>query len=423
MILELLKKTLNVFIIRVCSIFFGFLFTYFVAQFYKSEGLGIFALFQSVLMISILLSLFGTDISSVKFISKYFSDRNYKYVKSVYIRVVKIMLPISLLLSIAIYLCRFFLSDLIFKNPNLETAISLSAFCIIPLSFIYIHSESLRGMRKVELYSLLKYLLIPFFAIIYMFFLNDNNLFTPIISYVFAVFITSILSFIIWIYKSQFLLHKTDKSLQINVLESSYSFFISSSMLLLLQWIDVLFLGYFKSASDVGIYAVTVKISMFSSIILFSINSIVAPKISDYFTKNKIDEFKEIIKKSSKLMFFLTMPVLIFVIILSDFILNIFGAEFLIGKTALRILVLGQFFNVLCGSVGYILNMTENHNIFRNIAVFAVLVNIILNLVLIPVIGIEGAAIASMVSLVLWNLISFIYIYKKFNVSTIWFLK
>ena len=117
---------------------------------------------------------------------------------------------------------------MIFKNPDLETAISLSAFCIIPLSFIYIHSESLRGMRKVELYSLLKYLLIPFFAIIYMFFLNDNNLFTPIISYVFAVFITSILSFIIWIYKSQFLLHKTDKSLQINVLESSYSFFISS---------------------------------------------------------------------------------------------------------------------------------------------------------------------------------------------------
>ena len=108
MILELLKKALNVFIIRVCSIFFGFLFTYFIAQFYKSEGLGIFSLFQSVLMISILLSLFGTDISSVKFISKYFSDRNYTYIKSVYVRVLKIMLPISLLLSVAIYLCRFF---------------------------------------------------------------------------------------------------------------------------------------------------------------------------------------------------------------------------------------------------------------------------------------------------------------------------
>ena len=117
-----------------------------------------------------------------------------------------------------------------------------------------------------------------------------------------------------------YLLHETDKSLKINVLESSYAFFISSSMLLLLQWIDVLFLGYFKSASDVGIYTVAVKISMFSSIILFSINSIVAPKLSDFFTKNKIDEFKKIIKKSSKLMFFLTIPVLALIIILSDFV-------------------------------------------------------------------------------------------------------
>ena len=38
-----------------------------------------------------------------------------------------------------------------------------------------------------------------------MFFLKNNeNLYTPIISYAFAIITTSILSFIIWIYKGQF---------------------------------------------------------------------------------------------------------------------------------------------------------------------------------------------------------------------------
>ena len=86
-------------------------------------------------------------------------------------------------------------------------------------------------------------------------------------------------------------------------------------------------------------------------------------------------------------------------------------------------MIAGQLVNVLCGSVGYILNMTENQNIFRNITIFAVVINIFLNLILIPMYGIIGAAIASAISLILWNIISSFYIYRKFNISTIWFFK
>ena len=424
MFIELFKKSLNVFIIRILSILSGLLFTYFVTKLYGSKGIGIFVLCQSILMISILISLFGTDIASVKFISKYFSNGNYSKIKSIYLNILKIVLPISIILSISIYFLRFYISDFFFDDLGSEVGIFFSVLCIIPLSIIYIHSESLRGMKEVELYSILKYFLIPSLSIFLLFFLySSNNIYIPIFSYCIAVLITAVLSFVVWIYKSQFLKYDFDYDLNNNVIKSSFPFFISSSMLFLLQWIDVIFLGYYKSSSDVGIYSVAVKISMFSSIILFAINSIVAPKISDYFSSNKIDHLKHIIKASSKLMFFSTIPILILILVFSNFILNLFGQDFILGKTSLQILVLGQFFNVLCGSVGYILNMTENQIIFRNITVFSVIVNIIINLILIPIYGIVGAAIASMLSLALWNIISCIYIYKKFNISTIWFLK
>ena len=86
-------------------------------------------------------------------------------------------------------------------------------------------------------------------------------------------------------------------------------------------------------------------------------------------------------------------------------------------------MIVGQFVNILCGSVGYILMMTEKQNIFKNIMIFATFTNIILNIILIPKYSINGAAIASSISLILWNVISFSYIYRKYNISTIWFIK
>ena len=162
---------------------------------------------------------------------------------------------------------------------------------------------------------------------------------------------------------------------------------------------------------------------MFASIILFSINSIVAPKISELFSQENFIELRKIIKTSSKLMFFLTIPVLILILLFSEFILSFFGEQFVSGVLCLNILIAGQLINVLCGSVGYILNMTEHQNVFKWIIIFSVIINIVLNLVLIPSYGIFGAAFASMISLILWNMLSCIYIYKKFNISTVWFIK
>ena len=420
----LIRKSFNVFIIRVLSIFLGFIFTYYIAQLYGAEGMGIFALCQSILMISTLISLFGTDTASVKFISTNFYQKNYSKIKSVYLSILKIVVPISVIISLLIFFSRNILSDLLFNKINLEMGLFYTLIAILPLCSIYIHSESLRGMKKVELYSIVKYFLTPFFSIILLFALYDNNnIYLPIIVYSISIVITSIVGFLIWINKSRlFVIDNMYTSIN-EVLKISFPLMISSSMLLLLQWIDILILGYFEPSSQIGIYNVAVKISMFSSIILFSINSIVAPKISEFFNQKNFVELNKIIKASSKLMFFLTIPILILILFFSEFILRLFGEQFILGSLCLNILIAGQLINVLCGSVGYILNMTEYQNIFKWIIVFTVIMNVVLNIVLIPLYGIFGAAIASMISLILWNMLSCIYIYKKFNISTIWFIK
>jgi len=80
--------------------------------------------------------------------------------------------------------------------------------------------------------------------------------------------------------------------------------------------------------------------------------------------------------------------------------------------------MIGQFFNVFAGSVGAILNMTGRQVVFRNILFISTIINIIACFIFIPSMGMMGSAIAGMIFMATWNLISMIYIKYKYNLRT-----
>ena len=426
---ELISKSFLVFTIRSCSLILGFYFLYLISQLYGSAGLGFFSLYQSYLMILVMFTLLGTDVASLKFVSQYFGDNNFIKIKSIYISIIKLIFPVAILLSLFLFFFKTYISNLLFNDVSqlkITSVFKYVSLSIIPMSLINIHSESLRGLKKVELYSTFRYLLVPFMSIIFtwvLFFQFKFGIITPILSYTISIFIISSLSTLLWFRKINFFkIKKIKKTPLINILTFSFPLFLSSSMMLLLQWIDIVILGYYVSTSEIGVYNIIVKISMISSIILFSINSIAAPKFSELFSKNKLEELKKIIKETSMLISIVSLPILLLIFIGSQYILNFFGPEYIHGSISLNILILGQLVNVICGSVGYVLIMTENQKIFRNIILLTTVLNIMLNIFLIPIYGILGAAVSSMICVIIWNVSSYIYIYKKYNFSTIWFI-
>jgi O-antigen/teichoic acid export membrane protein len=147
-----------------------------------------------------------------------------------------------------------------------------------------------------------------------------------------------------------------------------------------------------------------------------------APKFSDLYHSGKIEELFYVAQKSAKLIFWTTIPILLGFVILGRPALSIvFGHEFVVAYPALVLLVLGQFVNSISGSTGYFMNMTGNQNIMRNIMLFTTLVNIGLNLLLIPKKGIYGSAIAAMVSVSFWNISTLIYLKMKYGKTTGYF--
>ena len=154
---------------------------------------------------------------------------------------------------------------------------------------------------------------------------------------------------------------------------------------------------------------------MLSSIFLFAINSIAAPKFSELFYSGKINELGKIIRISTKIIFYSSLPLVLTFLIIPEKILFIFGEEYRYAKWSLIYLTIGQFVNSFSGSVGYILQMTGKQFIFQNIVFFSMIINVLLNLILIPIYNIVGAAIASMISMAMWNILGILYIYKEYG--------
>ena len=93
-----------------------------------------------------------------------------------------------------------------------------------------------------------------------------------------------------------------------------------------------------------------------------------------------------------------------FLILFADRVLGLFGSDFVAARWEMTILILGQLVNVGAGSVGYLMEMTGHHKKCAYVFGCSALLNLVLNGILIPTLGIMGAAIATAVTMALWNI-------------------
>lgn len=135
-----------------------------------------------------------------------------------------------------------------------------------------------------------------------------------------------------------------------------------------------------------------------------------------------MDELFYVAKKSTKLIFWTTIPILLGNVILGKQLLYIiYGQEFTIAYPALVFLVIGQFVNSISGATGLFMNMTGKQKIFRNIVSIAAVSNIAINFLLIPQYGIYGAAFAAAICIMGWNIATLCYMKHKFGKITAYF--
>jgi O-antigen/teichoic acid export membrane protein len=105
------------------------------------------------------------------------------------------------------------------------------------------------------------------------------------------------------------------------------------------------------------------------------------------------------------------------IIIFRNSLLNLYGSFYLQGAAVLVMVSIGQVVNASVGSVWYIVSMTGYPRLTLIGKSIALTVNIILNSILIPIYGINGAAFATMMSTSINNIIGFFFVRKILRTS------
>lgn len=418
---ELINSSMISFILRIMGIGLGYLFILLISRNFGAGAVGIFTLSFTVLQIMSVFGRFGLDTALLRFIAESASHDKMGEAVDTYTKAFKFSFTISFILSLIAYFSAPFLANVIFKNHDLELPFKITALGILPFTITYLNFETLRALKMIRDYAFLQNVSTFLFATLALFIALITVIVsnTTIISiFIGAVWITGLISQykVLHVFKHNSIVQ--GRKLK-TILKTALPMMVASSLMLIMGWTDTIMIGMFIDDSSVGVYSVALKVATITSITLMAINSMSAPKFAEFYAKNDMVSLQNVVNHVSKLIFWTSLPILLICVIFPEFILGVFGGEFTNGTWALIILCIGQFVNAVSGSVGYILQMTGQEKVFQKIIGISLALNIVLNYWFIPIYGIEGAAIASSISMIFWNLTAVYYIKKHIGFWTI----
>jgi len=432
--LELFKKGGVAMLFRIGGQLMGFLLTFVIAYFFGANGLGDYVLAIVVLKIFTLVSKLGLDTVSIKYIASYCAEKSYFGIVSFRKKALSIILIASIFSSIIMYFGASYIAQFVGANSY---HIKITSFFIFPLSVFMFHYQNMRGLKEIggysfffwtsqALFSLLAILVLTLFS-------KDENI--PLYAYLISLIIISLGSFFSFSYflknkknKNEFLLTNKISDSTANILKISIPLMLAQAVHFIMSWTDKLMLGILDSpdvisgvatnSAQIGVYHTAFKLSMFATIGLMAVKSIASPKFAELYKKNDLKILEKVTQQSTKLIFWTTLPLVIVFILFSEQLMLLFGEEFRIGIFSFIILSLGRVVVSFSGAAGNLLQMCGKQVIFMNVAIIGSVVNIVLNFSLIPLFGINGSAFATMISLVVFNLLLVYFVKREFGFYT-----
>jgi O-antigen/teichoic acid export membrane protein len=181
-------------------------------------------------------------------------------------------------------------------------------------------------------------------------------------------------------------------------LRSALPLFLMSGLLALNMQLGTIFLGSMEGASAAGVYAVATRTALFVGFLWLAATYPLMPTLARLHALGDRRGLQRVLTRSARVTVLGTLPLLVGIVVFSRPLLEIFGQGFGGGADALRIIALGEFARVATGFAGIALLMSGHEgSLTRGVAVGAGL-NVVLNVALVPLWGVNGSAVASAIS-------------------------
>ena len=413
------KQTKWVFLGKMIFVVVAFATSILLARILGPSSLGRYKLGLTVIQIATIFSVAGFDKGLVRFLP-ILQMKNLSEGRTLFTLSIKISLAFSVILASVIYFAAPLLSTLYFHSEDMTSVIRLFSILLPVLSVFIIVAGAVRGIMRADVTSNVNNIIKPsvfMLSLLLIYFYGGE-----LVSSIFANLASTLLGALILIF---FLLKKLPGSVQTSERSVSLRRFLSFStplmlvglMYLLLGQMDIIMLGYFMSASEVGLYFVAMKVALFVFLGGEILLPIVGPFFSELSERKDFESMEALFKTIAKWLLYSGLFVFGMLSILRFEVLSIFGSEYVVHKNILLILGIGHIVNGFSGSAGKILVMTGKEKWEMTNCLLIVVLNFLLNLLLIPKMGSIGAAIATALSIFAINAAKLIEVYLLYKIQ------
>lgn len=432
---RLVKGSTIIFGLLIASGVIGLLLRMVLARSFLAEDIAIgveagyhYGLFYAVFALISLIEAFrglGFDTALIKYIPEFLTKKRFDKIKSSIAFVLLLRALVSSLIAAVLFIFSNQIALAVFG-----TSAAVSPFLILVIWFILMSFSTLRetfvGFQNVSAYSLIKFFDNLFVFLLALLFVGALGLSLAGVAsaYLLTALVTAALSFAILrrkypqVFKAKL---SITRSLTKKLSKFALPVFLGVVVGIIIGYMDTLMIAVFRTPSEVGYYEVAKPMQRFLCSFAGALPVVFFPMVSELWARREKKLLGNIVHFLTKFSFILIIPPALVFIAFPDILIRMFfGPDYLAGATVLQIFGVVVILYTLTGILHYALAGIGKPFINTKVVALMAGFNFVANLSLIPLYGIEGAAVATLGAYLIGSILLFYYAKKfvKFTVPT-----
>ena len=406
---------------RICSTGVKFLTQLALAWFLGAERFGLYALGFTIYQLGELFSGMGLHSGAVRFVAIHYGNGDEHKLKGTLLLSVGLPLVVGAILGLSMFFAADWVSTLVFDKPDLAPSLRVFALALPFGACVTVVAFATTGFQITKYLVYIRELFQPLLNCLLIVFLCLAG--WGLVGAALAWLITAVLG----VGLVGYCLHQVFPAIYKNEIKATFEMkkLVAFSLplalgelsWLLLLWTDVLILGYFQPADEVGVYRAAAMTSLLLIIFCNSFGTIFGPVIANLYNQNQHRQMEKLFETVTRWSFSLTLPIFLILCLTGEDLLRIFGEDFTEGWVPLVILGGGYLMVAATGSVHNMLVMSGHQYLKLRGDIILAISNIGMNILLIPRWGMIGAAVATAISIGGVHILRIFQVYRVLGVQ------
>lgn len=385
-------------------------------EFLTDEDYGMVGYMLSLAYVIMPLMSFGAYNSLVKFYTTFKTRESLNSFLTL-----MLLMPIAVIIPIVLltYCCYDFIGDLLgSSNPIIKKYLWHTAIVAISLAYF----ELFFSWAKVQMQTVFGNFMKEVFhrvgtmVLLFAFYFKYIDL-EQFMAGLVAVYFIRMLIMKVYAFSLKFpkLTFKRINNLS-RILKYSGLIIIAGAIATSLLDVDKVMLGYYIPIQEIAYYNVAIFITAVIAVPQRAMHQLLMPMTAKYLNERNYLALKDLYKRSSLNLFIVAGFIFLLIVLNINQLYLIIPEEFNVGLYVVFMISIVKLYDALLGSNNAILFNSDYYRIVLVLGVILVITMVILNVVFIPVLGINGAGLATFLAVFLYNSVKLYFVYKKFNI-------